>query len=144
MLNSLKSAISVFCTLIYPYTDQFKYFIMSLLWRSYLGSLENGGCSQSLAYFFFFLIYFVWMLSHVWLCNPMDYSPLGSSVYGISQARILEWIAISSSTEASQPREWTSVSYLSCTAGGFLASWAFGEAHKAFLLAFYWKGQSER
>ena len=31
----------------------------------------------------------------VWLfCDPMDYSPLGSSVHGISQARILEWVAI--------------------------------------------------
>ena len=29
------------------------------------------------------------------LCNPMDYSSPGSSVYGISQARILEWVAIS-------------------------------------------------
>ena len=29
------------------------------------------------------------------LCYPMDYSPLGSSVHGISQARILEWVAIS-------------------------------------------------
>ena len=29
------------------------------------------------------------------LCDPMDYSPPGSSVYGISQARILEWVAIS-------------------------------------------------
>ena len=28
------------------------------------------------------------------LCNPMDYSLPGSSVYGISQARILEWVAI--------------------------------------------------
>ena len=31
------------------------------------------------------------------LCNPMDCSPLGSSVHGILQARILEWIAKSSS-----------------------------------------------
>ena len=31
------------------------------------------------------------------LCNPMDCSPPRSSVYGISQARILEWVAISSS-----------------------------------------------
>ena len=31
------------------------------------------------------------------LCIPMDSSPLGSSVHGILQARILEWIAISSS-----------------------------------------------
>ena len=33
-------------------------------------------------------------LSHVRLCDPMDCSPLGSSVHGISQARILEWVAI--------------------------------------------------
>ena len=29
------------------------------------------------------------------LCDPMDYNPPGSSVYGISQVRILEWVAIS-------------------------------------------------
>ena len=29
------------------------------------------------------------------LCNPMDYSPPGSSIHGIFQARVLEWIAIS-------------------------------------------------
>ena len=29
------------------------------------------------------------------LCNPMDCSPPGSSVLGVSQARILEWVAIS-------------------------------------------------
>ena len=34
------------------------------------------------------------LLSCVWLCNPMDCSPPGSSVYGIIQARILEWVAI--------------------------------------------------
>ena len=33
-------------------------------------------------------------LSCVWLCNPMGCSPPGSSVRGISQARILEWVAI--------------------------------------------------
>ena len=31
------------------------------------------------------------------LCDPMDYSPPGSSVHGISQARILEWVAMPSS-----------------------------------------------
>ena len=35
------------------------------------------------------------MLSHVQLCNPMDYSPPVSSIHGISQARILKWVAIS-------------------------------------------------
>ena len=34
-------------------------------------------------------------LNHVQLCNPMDCSPPGSSVHAISQARILEWDAIS-------------------------------------------------
>ena len=36
--------------------------------------------------------------------NPMDHSPPGSSVHGISQARILEWVTISSSRGSSQPR----------------------------------------
>ena len=38
------------------------------------------------------------------LCNPMDYSPPGSLVHGISQARILKWVAISLSRGSSQPR----------------------------------------
>ena len=33
------------------------------------------------------------------LCDPMDYSLPGSSVYGVLQARILEWVAIDSDTE---------------------------------------------
>ena len=37
-------------------------------------------------------------------CNPMDCSPPGSSIHVISQARILEWVAISSYRESSQPR----------------------------------------
>ena len=44
----------------------------------------------------------VQLLSHVQLCNPMDCSPPGSSVHGISQARILEkWVAISFSSGSS-------------------------------------------
>ena len=35
------------------------------------------------------------------LCDPMDYSPTGSSVHGILQARILEWVVISSSRGSS-------------------------------------------
>ena len=51
-------------------------------------------------------IVFVLSVSHVWLfCNLMDCSPLGFSVHGISQARILEWTAISFSREASWPRD---------------------------------------
>ena len=44
------------------------------------------------------------------LCNPMDCSPPGSSVHGIFQARLLEWVTISSSRVSSQPRDQTWVS----------------------------------
>ena len=55
------------------------------------------------------------------LCDPMDYSPPGSSVHGILQARILEWVAIPFSRGSSPPRDWTWVSY---TAGRSLTIWA--------------------
>ena len=44
------------------------------------------------------------------LCNPMDYSLPGSSVHGISQARILEWVAVSYSKGSSQSRDQTHIS----------------------------------
>ena len=50
------------------------------------------------------------------LCNPRDCSPPGSSVHGIFQARILEWVTISYSRGSAQPRDQTQVS---CVAGGF-------------------------
>ena len=46
---------------------------------------------------------FVCVLSCVCLCNPIDCSLLGSSVHGIFQARILEWVAISLSREITLP-----------------------------------------
>ena len=42
-------------------------------------------------------------LSGVWLCDPGDCSPPGSSVHGILQARILEWVVISFSRGSSHP-----------------------------------------
>ena len=47
------------------------------------------------------------------LGNPMDYSPPGSSVHGISQERTLEWVAISFSRGSSQPWDQTCISCLS-------------------------------
>ena len=47
-------------------------------------------------------------------------TPTGSSAHGISQARILEWVAISSSGGSSQPKDWTHISWGSCIVGGFL------------------------
>ena len=48
------------------------------------------------------------------LCNPTGCSPQGSSVHGISQARILDWVAISFSRETSWLRGQTHVSCISC------------------------------
>ena len=53
------------------------------------------------------------------LCNPMDYNLPGSSVHGILQARILEWVAMPSSRGSSQPRDWTCES---CIAGRFFTA----------------------
>ena len=48
------------------------------------------------------------------LCEPMDCSPPGLSVHGISQARILVWVAVPFSKGSSQPRDWTHISCVSC------------------------------
>ena len=50
------------------------------------------------------------------LCNPTDCNPPGSSIHGLSQARVLEWVAIPFSRGSSQPRDCTRVSR---TASGF-------------------------
>ena len=52
-------------------------------------------------------------------CDPMDCSPPGSSVHGLLQARILEWVAVPFSRGSSQHRDRTEVSHV---AGGFVAS----------------------
>ena len=54
------------------------------------------------------------------LSNPMDCSPPGSSVHGISQARILEWTAMPSSRGSSQPKDQICVSSVSC-----IGTWVF-------------------
>ena len=58
------------------------------------------------------------------LCDPMDCSLPGSSVHGIFQARVLEWVAISFSKGSSQPRDGTRVSHI---AGRCFTIWATRE-----------------
>ena len=53
------------------------------------------------------------------LCNPIDCGQPGSSVYGIFQPRILEWVAIPFFRGSSWPRDWT---YVSSIAGGFFTA----------------------
>ena len=67
------------------------------------------------------------------LCNPMDCSPPGSSVHGIFQARLLEWVAISFSRGSPQPRNRTQISWI---AGRFLTLWATGEATNDCLIGY--------
>ena len=58
------------------------------------------------------------------LCDPMDCSLPGSSIHGIFQAIVLEWIDISFSRGSSQPRDWTRVS---CTVDRCFTVWATRE-----------------
>ena len=64
------------------------------------------------------------------LCNPTDYLSRLLCPWN-SQARILEWVAISSSRGSSQPRDRTHVSYIT---GRFFTIWATKEAHQMGLL----------
>ena len=79
----------------------------------------------------------VYLLSCVHLfCKPVNCSPPGSSVHGISQARILEWVVISFSKGASRPRD---QAWVCCIAGGSFAAgppgksllkcWCFADIH---------------
>ena len=61
------------------------------------------------------------------LCDPRSCSPPGSSVRGISRARILEWVASPFSKESSRPKDWTWVSHF---AGRFFTIKALGKPQK--------------
>ena len=68
------------------------------------------------------------------LCNPVDYSPPGSSVHGICQARILEWVVIPFSRGSYQSRDQTQVA---CIGRCVLYHWAAREAQKDNRNAFF-------
>ena len=74
-------------------------FICCFPWRVGKGSLLTSACGVSVAQ------------SCQTPCDPIDYTPLGSSVHRIFQARILEWVAISSSRGSSWARVQTPVSW---------------------------------
>ena len=58
------------------------------------------------------------------LCDPMDYSLPGSTIHGVFQARILEWVAISFSRRSSLPRDWTRVFHMVGIVGKRFTIWA--------------------
>ena len=88
----------------------------SVLYICFQSAIHHGACC-------------FWVLvaqSCLTLCNPMDCSPPGSSVHGIFQARILEWVGIPFSRGSSRSRDWTQ---FSCTAGRFFTDWATRKVH---------------
>ena len=61
------------------------------------------------------------------ICDAMNCSLSGSSVHGVFQARVLEWVAVPFSRGSSRPRDWT---WVSCIAGKFFTIWAIRETDK--------------
>ena len=62
------------------------------------------------------------------LCDPIDCGLPGSSVHGILQARVLEWIDMPSSRGSSQPRDQTHIGYVSSIVGWFFTTSTTWEA----------------
>ena len=96
-------------------------FIYNVLWLSLLSKNYSSVC-----------VYVpVCAQSCLTLCNPMDCDPseCGSSVHGIFQARILEWVATSSSTESFWTRDQTHVSWISYIGRQILYPYATWEAY---------------
>ena len=83
---------------------------------------------------FFIQVHAKSLQPYLTFCDPMDHSPPGFSVHGISQTRILEWVAIPFSRGSSQPRDWTCIPYVSSIAGGFFNTSAIWEALLFFFL----------
>ena len=71
------------------------------------------------------------LFSHIWLCNPIDHSPPGSSVHGTFQARMLEWVAMPSSKDLPDP----GIEPMSpALADVFFTTGATWEAHKKAII----------
>ena len=101
-----------------PGKSQFCYIMIYFLTRAIV---------QSHRWIIYYCLLLLWSLSH----GSDSLRPPRTVVHqvplsmGVSQARILEYVAISSSRESSQPRDWT---HVSCTGGRILYCWATGEA----------------
>ena len=96
-------------------------------WRSMIRTLQQ--CCSIMAIHDNFLLLSAQLCPI--LCDPMNCNPPDFSVHGISQSKILEWVAISFSRESSWPRDRTCIS---CLAGGFFTTSATWEAHDNILL----------
>ena len=95
--------------------------------NEYLKYMENVSCEKINIFTHCACVCLV-SQSCLTLWNPVDCSLPGSSVHGIFQARILEWVDISSPRGSSWPRDQTWVSCVSCICRWILCHWAIGEA----------------
>ena len=90
--------------------------------------------SESFNFPYFACVYAKLLQSHSTFCNSMYCSPQGSSIHGILQARILEWVAMPFSRGSSWPMNRTLISCGSCIAGRVFYLWAAKEASLISLL----------
>ena len=95
---------------------------MCVLGLSSLVSWKNLESMDYLLQVYSLCVHAKLLQSSLTLFDPMDCSPPGSSVHGILQARILEWVAMPSSRGSSQPRNQNFISCDSCIAGGFFTT----------------------
>ena len=96
------------------------------IWETYFGHLNIH------TLYIYIYIHIYWAQSYLTLWDPIDYSLPSSPVHGIFQA-IMEWVAISSSRESSQPRDQTHISCVSCT-GRQVLHWATWEALYIYII----------
>ena len=97
--------------------------LITVLWKQTFSVLPIVNCTSlsrpligfsPSSWFWYTVFCMLSCYSRVWLfCDPMDCSPPSSSVHGILQARIPEWVVMPSSRGSSQPRS-NLVSYVSC------------------------------
>ena len=99
--------------------------------RLWIASLKQGPLKPKSSFFFFFPVEVKVAQSCPTICDPMDCSLPDSSVHGVLQAKILEWVTIPFSRESSKPRD---QSHVSCIAGGFFTFWATREAQEYWSL----------
>ena len=111
-----------------PFLEKLPYFFLSQWdWNSKQLTHRYLLMKHSLSSFIDLCMHTKSLQSCPTLCDPMDSSPPGSSAHGISQARILEWVAISFSRGSSWPRDRTCIS---CIGEQALYSWAAREQGK--------------
>ena len=101
-------------------------------------------CPRHLHSLIFYMVYYLilvlcakLLLSCPTLCHPMDCSPAGSSVHGILQVRILEWVATPACRGYSQHRDGTHILCCSYIAGGFFTTEPPGEPRYCILTHIY-------